>query len=52
MARGQCARRAIAKVKQRWSVIGWVTKIYHLELLRASKGMVNGTSRYTVTVRY
>jgi hypothetical protein len=23
--RGQCARRAIAKAKQSWSVIGWVT---------------------------
>jgi hypothetical protein len=22
-----CARRTIAKVKQRWSVVGWVTKI-------------------------
>jgi hypothetical protein len=23
---GQCAQRAIAEAKQRWSVIGWVTK--------------------------
>jgi hypothetical protein len=29
-------RRAIAEVKQRWSVIGWVNKIYYLELLRVS----------------
>jgi hypothetical protein len=29
-------RRAITEVKGRWSVIGWVTKIYYLELLRAS----------------
>jgi hypothetical protein len=36
---GQCARRAIAKAKQlsHWSVIGWVTKIYYLELFRALK---------------
>jgi hypothetical protein len=34
--RGRCARRAIADAKQRsqWSVIGLVTKIYYLELLR------------------
>jgi hypothetical protein len=25
-ARGRCTRREIAEVKQRWSVIGWVTK--------------------------
>jgi hypothetical protein len=33
-------RRAIAEPKQRsqWSVIGWVTKIYYLELLHASEG--------------
>jgi hypothetical protein len=30
-------RRAITEVKQRWSVLGWVTKIYYLELLRASE---------------
>jgi hypothetical protein len=29
---------AIAEVKQRWSVIGWVTKNYYLELLRALDG--------------
>jgi hypothetical protein len=34
-------RRAIAEVKQRWSVIGWVTKIYHLELLHASEGTLS-----------
>jgi hypothetical protein len=33
-------RRAIAEVKQRWSVIGWVTKMY-LELLRASQGTLS-----------
>jgi hypothetical protein len=26
IARGQCARYTIAKAKQHWSVIGWVTK--------------------------
>jgi hypothetical protein len=33
--RGQCTLRAIAKAKQRsqWSVIGWVTKIYYLDVL-------------------
>jgi hypothetical protein len=31
-------RRAIAEVKQLWSVIGWVTKIVYLELLRDSEG--------------
>jgi hypothetical protein len=31
-------RRAIAEVQQHWSVIGWVTKIYYLNLLRASEG--------------
>jgi hypothetical protein len=42
-SRGQCARRAIAKVNQlyQWSVIGWVTKIYYLELLRASEGTLS-----------
>jgi hypothetical protein len=33
-------RRAIAEVKQRWSVIGWVTK-YYLDLLRASEGKLS-----------
>jgi hypothetical protein len=36
-------RRAIAEVKQHWSVIGWV--IYYLELLRASEGTLNCWSR-------
>jgi hypothetical protein len=31
-------RRVIAEVKQSWSVIGWVTKNFFLELLRASEG--------------
>jgi hypothetical protein len=41
--RGQCARRAIAKAKERpqRSVIGLVTKICNLELLRASKGTLS-----------
>jgi hypothetical protein len=45
--RGQCARRAIAEAKQRSqrSVIGWVTKIYYLELLRASEGTLRRWSR-------
>jgi hypothetical protein len=40
---GQCARRAIAEVKQssQWSVIGWVIKIYDLELLRSTEGTLN-----------
>jgi hypothetical protein len=33
-------RRKIAEVKQRWSVIAWVTKVYYLELLRASEDML------------
>jgi hypothetical protein len=43
LPRGQCARRAIAKAKQRsqWSGIGWETKIYYLELLRASEGTLS-----------
>jgi hypothetical protein len=47
MTRGQCARCAIAEAKQRsqWSVIGWVTKIYYLELLRASEGTLSRWSR-------
>jgi hypothetical protein len=42
-----CARRTIAKAKQRsqWSVIGWVTKLYYLELLRASEGTLSRWSR-------
>jgi hypothetical protein len=41
--RGQCTRRTIVEAKQRsqWSVIGWVTKIYYLELLRASEGTLS-----------
>jgi hypothetical protein len=31
-------RRAISEVKQCWSVIGWVTKIYKVEFLRVSDG--------------
>jgi hypothetical protein len=43
LPRGQCARRAIVEAKQRSqkSVIGWVTKIYYLELLRASEGTLS-----------
>jgi hypothetical protein len=38
--RGQCAHRVIAEAKQlsQRAVIGWVTKIYHLELIYASEG--------------
>jgi hypothetical protein len=44
---GQCAQRAIAEAKQhsQRSVIGWVTKIYYLELLRASKGTLRRWSQ-------
>jgi hypothetical protein len=39
-------RRAIAEVKQRWPVIGWVTKKkYYFELLRASEGMLSRWSQ-------
>jgi hypothetical protein len=38
-------RRTIAEAKQRWSVIGWVTKIYYVELLRASEGTLGRWSR-------
>jgi hypothetical protein len=43
----QCARRAIAEAKHRsqWPVLGWVTKIYYLELLRASEGTLSRWSR-------
>jgi hypothetical protein len=46
-ARGQCARRAIAEAKQcsQLSVIGWLTKIKYLELLRASEGTLSHWSR-------
>jgi hypothetical protein len=41
--RSQSAQRAIAKAKQSLQrlVIGWVTKIYYLELLRASEGTLS-----------
>jgi hypothetical protein len=47
MAR-QCARRSIAEAKQRCqrSVIGWVTKIYYLELLRALQGTLSRWSQH------
>jgi hypothetical protein len=38
---GSALRRTIAEVKQRWSVIGWVTKHFYLELLRASRGTLS-----------
>jgi hypothetical protein len=43
----QCSRRAIAEAKHRsqWPVLGWVTKIYYLELLRASEGTLSRWSR-------
>jgi hypothetical protein len=39
--------RDIAEDKQRpqWSVIGWVTKIYYLDLLRASADTLSRWSR-------
>jgi hypothetical protein len=42
-SRGQCARRAIAEAKRRsrWLFIGWVTKIYLLELFRALEGTLS-----------
>jgi hypothetical protein len=45
--RGQCARRVIAEAKKcsQRSVIGWVTKIYYLQLLRASGGTLCRWSR-------
>jgi hypothetical protein len=41
--RNQCGRRAIAEAKQlsQWSVIGWETKIYYPELLRALEGTLS-----------
>jgi hypothetical protein len=41
------ARHTIAEAKQlqQRSVIGWVTKIYYLELLRVSEGTLNRWSR-------
>jgi hypothetical protein len=44
---GQCARRAIAEAKHRsqWPVLGWVTKIYYVELLRAAEGTLSRWSR-------
>jgi hypothetical protein len=44
---GQCARHAIAEAKHRsqWPVLGWMTKIYYLELLRASEGTLSRWSR-------
>jgi hypothetical protein len=43
----QCARRAIAeaKLQSQWPVLGCVTKIYYLELLRASEGTISRWSR-------
>jgi hypothetical protein len=38
-------RRVIAKIKQRWSVIGGVTKNFCFELLRASEGTLSRWSR-------
>jgi hypothetical protein len=44
---GQCAWHAIAEAKHRyqWLVLGWVTKIYYLELLCASEGTLSRWSR-------
>jgi hypothetical protein len=47
LARDQCARRAIAEPKQcsQKPVIGWVTKIYYLELFHALEGTLSHWSR-------
>jgi phosphomannomutase len=47
MAQRSVARRAIvgAKHRSQWPVIGWVAKIYYLELLRASEGTLSCWSR-------
>jgi hypothetical protein len=37
--------RGSAKHRSQWPVIGWVTKIYYLELLRASEGTLSRWSR-------
>jgi hypothetical protein len=44
-SRGQYARRAIAEAKQPSPVIGWVIKIYYLELLRSLGGTSSPWSR-------
>jgi hypothetical protein len=45
--RSVCDRCAIADANHRsqWPVLGWVTKIYYLELLRASEGTLSRWSR-------
>jgi hypothetical protein len=50
--RVQCALRTIAEAKQRFQklVIGWVTKIYYLELLRASEDTLSRWSRLHLRV--
>jgi hypothetical protein len=47
LSSGQGARRAIAEAKHwsQWPIIGWVTKIYYLELFRASEGTLSSWSR-------
>jgi hypothetical protein len=46
LPRGQCVWRAIAETKQRSQrSIGWVTKIYNLELLGALEGTLSRWSR-------
>jgi hypothetical protein len=40
---GPCA--FVCEVKQRCSIIGWVTKIYYLEILRALEGTLSHWSR-------
>jgi hypothetical protein len=59
---GQCARRAIAKVKQHWSFIGWVTKnlIYqappcfrrHVKLVPAVFAVVTTNPHWARVVGY
>jgi hypothetical protein len=38
-------RSSEVKHRSQWPVIGWVTKIYYLELLRASEGTLSRWSR-------
>jgi hypothetical protein len=43
----RCSSGQIAEAKHRsqWPVLGWVTKIYYLKLLRASEGTLSRYSR-------
>jgi hypothetical protein len=52
--RGQCVRCAIVEAKQlsQRSVIGWVTKIYYLKLLRPSEGTLLVPAPFAVVSTY